>query len=92
MTLSLLFRKEPDLPFGFWFLGQQKHGLQKRHLYNRVLYPKPEEKEFLQFGIIKPVEAEGIIEKVLKYSPSYSSSIFFISCKRTMLQKDCTLV
>ena len=68
------YRKEPDLPFGFWFLGQQKHVLHKRRLdiLSHLIFPKLEEKDNLHFGIIKPVEAEGILKKVFKYFLSLS--------------------
>ena len=57
MIYIYIYRNDPDLPFGFWFLGQQDHGMQKRRLglVNSLLLPKSEERASLHFGIIRPV-------------------------------------
>ena len=60
-------RKDPDLPFGFWFLGQQDHGMQKRRLglVNSLLLPKSEERAGLHFGIIRPVSITKKVNTIL---------------------------
>ena len=84
-----IYRNDPDLPFGFWFLGQQDHGMQKRRpgLVNSFLLPKSEEREILQFGIIKPVALKKVDNTLLAIS-----FIILFSCKSTIISTNFILV
>ena len=45
-------RNDPDLPFGFWFLGPKDHRLQKRRLglVNSLVFKDSEERDALKNG------------------------------------------
>ena len=56
LTLVSTYSQEQDLPFGFWFLGQQKIRLPKRWYKLLISHePKSKGREGFQFGFMNPV-------------------------------------